>query len=69
MIWGSALASQLQPLHELETRTRIQLLEMRGKEKQGVHTMCNIPILEYRRNEQLAIIIFNIPCRGIISIL
>ena len=31
-----------------------------GIDEQQVHTLCNIPLLEHRRNEQLAIIIFNI---------
>ena len=58
MIWGSASTSQLQPLQDLQTKTLIQLVNNSEIDEQEVHTLCNIPKLEHRRNEQLAIINF-----------
>ena len=60
MIWGSASTSQLQPLQDLQTKTLIQLVKNSEIDEKEVHTLCNIPLLKDRRNEQLAIIIFNI---------
>ena len=60
MIWGSASTSQLQPLPDLQTKRLIQLVKNSEIDEKEVHTLCNIPLLKHRRNEQLAIIIFNI---------
>ena len=60
MIWGSASTSQLQPLQDLQTKTLIQLVKNSEIDEQEVHTLCNISLLKHRRNEQLAIITFNI---------
>ena len=63
MIWGSASTSQLQPLQDLQRKTLIQLVKNSKTDEQEVHTLCNIPLPEHRRNKQLAIIVFNIPHR------
>ena len=67
MIWCSASTSQLQPIQDLQTKTFIQLVKNKKIDVQEVHTLCNIPLLHHRRNEQLAIIIFNILHRAHVS--
>ena len=60
MIWGSASTFQLQLLQDLQTKTLIKLVKDSGIDEKEVNTLCNIPLLKHRGNEQLAIIIFNI---------
>ena len=59
-IWGSASATLLANLQDLQTKTLAKLLKMKGGEEKEVHILAKIQTLQQRRDEQLLISIFNI---------
>ena len=59
-IWGSASASLLNDLQDIQSKAFARLLKLKDIDEKDLHKVAKLQTLEQRRNEQLLILIYNV---------